>query len=106
MTVRRADDNQYTLASDASETGDAVGIKGGQYMVQFEGTVGESTISLQVESPNGTWSDVKSLNGDVAVSTSTLPYAASPIDLPAGSVRVAMTGGTPSAIYAYLVGLG
>lgn len=104
MPTRRADDSAYTLASNASATGSAVAIKGGQYMFMAEGTVGGATVTLQVRAPSGTWSNVTSY--DTAVSATALPYADSPIDLPAGDVRVALTGGTPSAIFAYLVGLG
>lgn len=106
MTVRRSDDNQYSLASAASATGSDVQIKGGQYMFMVSGTVGGSTISLQIKLPDGSYSDVKSLNGNVLISTTALPYAVSAVDLPAGVARVAMSGGTPSNVNAYLVGLG
>lgn len=104
MTVRRADDNRYILAENVSASGSAVQIKGGQYVFQVEGTAGGTTASLQLKTANGTWSDITSY-GVIAKST-TLPFVASPIELPAGDVRVALTSGTPSAIYAYLVGLG
>ncbi len=106
MTVRRADDNQYVLLSNGSATGSAVAIKGGQYMFQAEGTVGGATVALQVQTPNGTWPTVTAMQSNAAVQSTALPYAAAPIELPAGQARVAITGGTPSAIYAYLVGLG
>lgn len=107
MTVRRADDNSYALASNVSATGDPVVIKGGQYMFMARGTVGGATISLQVLLPDGsTWSGVTSLNSNTAISTTALPYAASPIELPAGQVRMAVTGGSPSGLYGYLIGLG
>jgi hypothetical protein len=105
MPIRRADDVSYTLASNVSATGSAVAIKGGEYLFSAEGTVGGSTISLQVQSPNGTWSDVLIFAGS-AVKSTTLPFAQTQIDLPAGNVRMAATGGSPSALYAYLVGLG
>jgi len=104
MPIRRADDQSYTLASNASATGSAIKIPGGQYIFMAEGTVGGSTVTLQVKTPNGTWSDVTFYGVDV--SATVLPYAETEIALPAGEVRVALTGGTPSAIYAYLVGLG
>lgn len=111
MPTRRADDVAYTLASNASSTatgvnsGNGVQIKGGEYMFQVEGTVSGSTISLQMQSPNGTWMDV-SVFSKSAVSTTTLPFSQTGIDLPAGLVRMAATGGTPSALYSYLIGLG
>ena len=104
MPTRRADDLAYTLASNANASGSAVAIKGGQYMFMVEGTIGGSTVTLQIKTPNGTWANVTAY--DSAVSATALPYADTPIDLPSGDVRVALTGGTPSAIYAYLVGLG
>jgi hypothetical protein len=74
-------------------------------MFMAEGTVSGATISLSVLSPNGTWEDVAIFSGSVVKST-TLPYCQTSVDLPAGQVRMTATGGTPSALYAYLVGLG
>lgn len=104
MPIRRADDTAYTLATNVSATGSAVAIKGGQYIFMVEGTAGGTTASLQIKTPNGTWSNVYAI--DTLVASSTLPYVDTMIDLPAGDVRVALTGGTPSAIFAYLIGLG
>ena len=105
MPIRRADDTAYTLATNLSATGNAVTIQGGEYLFSAEGTVGGSTISLQVQTPNGAWSDVLIFAGS-AVKSTTLPFAQTGIDLPAGKVRMAATGGSPSGLYAYLVGLG
>lgn len=105
MPIRRCDDQSYTLLSNGTATGSAVGIRGGEYIFQVEGTPSGSTISLQVKSLNGTWSDVSIFAGSV-VKTTTLPLAQTGIDLPAGEVRIACTGGTPTGIYGYLVGLG
>lgn len=105
MPLRRADDALYTLAENASSTGAAVAIKGGEYIFQASGTPGGTTTSLQIQTPNGTWSDIAVYSGSFVRSTN-LPYSQTGIDLPPGNVRVAMTGGTPSAIYAYLVGMG
>ncbi len=105
MPIRRADDTLYTLLSSGSASGSAVQIKGGEYHFMVEGTVGSSTISLQIQTPNGSWTDVQVFTGSV-VKFTTLPGNQSGISLPAGNVRCACTGGTPSAIYAYLVGLG
>jgi len=104
MTVRRADDKSYTLLDNASATGSGVVISGGQYMFQVKGTVGGSTASVQVKTVDGTWTNVFSYG--VECKSTTLPFAASPLELPAGEVRAALTGGTPSAVYANLVGLG
>lgn len=105
MSIRRADDTQYALLENGSASGSAVAIKGGEYIVFFNGTIGGATISLQVQSPNGVWADVEVFTGQ-KVSYTTLPRSQTGIDLPAGNVRVAIAGGSPSAIYAHLVGLG
>lgn len=111
MPVVRRDDQSYTLATNASSTatgvnsGNGVAIPGGEYMFMVEGTVGSSTLSLQIKSPNGTWMDVQVFTGAV-VKFTTLPGNQSGIDLPAGLVRMAATGGTPTGLYAYLFGNG
>jgi hypothetical protein len=105
MSIRRADDNQYTLLSNGSATGAAVNIRGGEYTFAADGTPGGATIALQVQTLNGTWATV-SVFGNSPVSTTVLPYDQSAIDLPAGSVRCAINGGAPSGINASLVGLG
>jgi hypothetical protein len=104
MTVRRADDNAYTLLSNGTATGSAVAIKGGEYMFTAEGTVAGATIALQVQSPNGTWSPVLIFAGS-AVSFAALPNAQTGVDLPACNVRVFISG-SPTGVYAYLIGLG
>ena len=105
MPLRRSDDTAYTLASNLSASGAAVQISGGEYMFFCEGTATGSTLSLQIQSPNGTWMDVAAMAGNV-VKTTTLPYSVSQIDLPTCKVRLAATSGTPTGLYAYLVGLG
>lgn len=105
MPLRRGDDLSYTLLSNAGATGSGVAIKGGEYIITIEGTAGGTTSSLQIQTPNGAWSDISVYSGS-KVSSTTLPYSQTGIDLPAGNVRVALTGGTPSAVYAYLIGLG
>lgn len=105
MPIRRCDDTAYTLANGASATGSPIGIKGGEYMFTCEGTVAASTISLQVQTVNGAWTDVQVFTGGVVKFTA-LPGNQTGIALPACNVRMAATGGTPSALYAYLIGLG
>ena len=46
MPTRRADDNRYTLASNASATGAAVPIKGGEYVLFVNSTTNLGNISL------------------------------------------------------------
>lgn len=111
MPIRRADDTSYTLATGATSTatgvnsGNGVAIKGGEYHFMVDGTIGLSTASLQVQTPSGAWTDVQIYTGSI-VKFTTLPANQSGIDLPAGNVRVALVGGSPSGINAYLVGLG
>lgn len=105
MPIRRADDSAYTLGTNLSATGSAVAVRGGEYLLMVEGTPGGATINLQVQSPGGTWSPINVYSGSVVQAT-TLPYSQTGIMLPACNVRIALTGGTPSGINAYLVGLG
>lgn len=105
MANRRADDVSYALLENGSATGSAVPVKGGEYIVYFNGTISGATVSLQSKSPNGVWADVEVFTGQ-KVSYTTLPRSQTGIDLPAGDVRIAVTGGTPSGLYCYLVGLG
>jgi hypothetical protein len=102
----RADSLVYPLASAASVTGAAVPIRGGRYMALFDGTAGGSTVSLQIQCPDGTWSTVGALGGNAVVQTTTLPYSVTPIDLPAGNVRAAITGGAGVSLNAWLGGIG
>lgn len=105
MSLRRADDNVYTLASGASATGSAVAIRGGEYIFSVE-YAGTATLTLQVQSPNGTWLTVNEFNASPVSFTASGMQTA--IDLPMGNVRVNVASGTPTAssIYAYLIGLG
>jgi len=105
MPNRRADDTAYTLLSNGSATGAAVMIRGGSYIVQFSGTISGATVSLQIQDGNGSWADVEVFTAN-AIRYTVLPKAQTGVVLPAGNVRCALTGGSPSGIYAYLVGLG
>lgn len=105
MAIRRADDQTYALLINGSATGNPVAILGGEYIVYFDGTLSGATVSLQVQSPNGSWMDVEVFTGN-KISYTVTPRSQTGIDLPAGNVRCALTGGAPSGIYAYLVGLG
>lgn len=104
MSIRR-DDALYTLASNLSATGSAVQIKGGDYMFFAEGTAGGGTVGLQIQTPQGTWVTVDSFAAGTPVSGAP-PMAITRISLPSGAVRMAVLTGTPSAIYAYLQGMG
>jgi len=105
MPIRRCDATSYTLLSNGSANGAAVAIPGGEYTFTAEGTVGASTISLQMQTAQGTWTDVQVFSGS-AVKSTTLPFSQTGISLPACNVRMAATGGTPSALYSFLHGVG
>ena len=105
MPIRRGDDRAYTLASNLSATGAAVQIPGGEYIFLVDGTPTGATISLQIQMPNATWVDVQVFTGSVVKFTN-LPGNQTGVDLPACNVRMAATGGTPTGLYSYLVGLG
>lgn len=105
MTTRRADDTAYVLLTNGNATGASTPIKGGTYMVMFDGTIGGATVSLQMQSPSGQWMNVEVFTG-ATISYTALPRSQTGISLPAGNVRCALTGGTPSGINAHLIGLG
>ena len=106
MPVNRCDPLAYNLGSNLSDTGAAVAIPGGEYMFWAEGTPAGATTSLQFQAPfTTTWIDVQVFNGS-PVKSATLPFSQTAIDLPAGNVRVAITGGTITGLYASLIGLG
>lgn len=107
MTVRRADDSSYTLANNLSATGNAIAIKGGEYLFSVEGTApgGGATVSLQYQMPSGTWVDVSVFTGSV-VKYGSLPASQTGIDLPACNVRIFTSTGGFSGLYSYLIGLG
>lgn len=105
MPIRRTDDTAYTLGTNLNATGSSVAIRGGEYMFFVDGTAGGSTASLQVQAPSGVWVDVQVFTGSV-VKFTTLPGNQSGISMPACNVRLALTGGTPSGVNAYLVGCG
>lgn len=86
-------------------SGADVNIKGGEYMFTAEGTVGGSTISLQIKTSNGTYVDISIYAGS-AVKTTALPFSQTGIDLPACTVRMAATAGAAASMYSYLIGLG
>lgn len=105
MPIKRADDTIYTLASSNTSTGPSVAIKGGEYALAFEGTIGGATIVWEMQSPSGTWSSLVDSAGYLVTPLGDTTFRTS-IPLPAGNIRISITGGTPSGIYSYLIGLG
>lgn len=84
------------LLTNANATGSNVAIKGGTYVWGCEGTFGTTTATLQLANANGTMTNFPNAsltaNGFVVVQL--------PVN---GTVRVALTGGTPSAMFSNLV---
>lgn len=82
------------LLENASVTGTASMWGGGQGVFSAVATFGGSAISLQSLLPDGTtWANVSSATTLTAAGFATFI-------LPPGQIRAAVTGGTPSAIYA------
>jgi len=108
--MSRADCTSYQLASAlaANGSGPTTQILGGNYIMFANGTIGGGTLALQVLQPDGTtWGPLQSVAGTgSAIQTTTLPFGATQIYLPAGNVRVTLTGATAPNINAWLVGIG
>lgn len=68
---------------------------GGRSVLVIEASTYPTTVTLQVQAPSGKW---------VAVNTANITAdGAYPYDVPIGNVRLHLTGGTASALYAALV---
>ena len=91
------------LLSNGSATGAGVQWPGGKGVATVVGTFGGTSATLQYLAPDGsTWLDVKTLDPSSGAQTAVALTAAGSIGfmLPPGPIRIALTGGTPSAIYA------
>lgn len=90
---------RLTLLNNASATGAAVTWAGGRGQFKALGTFAGATVTLQVLGPDGTtWQAV----GEEA----TLDAAGlANFDCPPGQLRAAVTGGTPSGLYAEVASL-
>lgn len=102
----RADQGNYTLLSNGVATGAAVEVLGGMYIFTAEGTPAGATVALQMQTSNGTWVNVNAVGASSPISATVLPFMATQIYLPPCQVRVAITGGPPTGVYAYLCGVG
>ncbi|VVE74120.1 hypothetical protein PCA31118_04684 [Pandoraea captiosa] len=89
---------QLTLLNNGNATGQSVDWPGGNGACFAEGTFGGATLTLQILSPNGTWMTLG--NQTTFTANGVAGFTA-----PAGQVRMQITGGTPSAVYAYVVGI-
>lgn len=85
----------YALLSAASTTGPTVpGLAGGAYVLAAAGTFGGATVKLQALGPDAaTWMDVASLSA---------PGSTGVVVGEGASVRAAVSGGSPSGLYASL----
>lgn len=86
----------YVLAAnvDAAVDTSPVSIDGGRYVLVLEAAAYGTTINLQVKGPNGTF-----------INMNATTYSANQVtayDLPAGQVRMHITGGTTTDLYATL----
>ena len=104
--MSRADQTNYTLLANGTATGSGVAIAGGMYIFTVEGTASGATAALQMQTSNGTWVNVNAIGSTSPISSATLPYMATQIYLPPCQVRVNITGGPPSGVFAYICGVG
>ena len=83
------------LLLNGSETGAAVSLARGDYCWSVDGTFGGATVSLQMQSPDGTsWLTV--------ADTGLTAEGSMVVSLPANKYRALVASGTPSALYASL----
>jgi len=88
------------LLANAAATGAAMTWSGGDGCFLAVGSFGGATVSLQVLGPDRTtWIDV-------GASTTLSAQGVATYRLPPGQIRAAVTGGTPSGLYAKAAGIG
>lgn len=91
-------DIELTLLSNAAATGAAVTLsRGGLFCFAVSGTWDGATAKLQMLSPSGGTTYI-----DVGADATFTANGACLAELPAGSYRVAISSGPPSAMYATL----
>ena len=80
------------VLNNANTTGAAVIWTGGKFLLAVAGNVSGATLQLQYLGPdNVTW---------LPVGTAVTAIGTQVLELPPGSVRMTVTGGTPSGLYA------
>lgn len=89
------------LLSNVSSAGNGAGFAwvGGAGAFCAEGTLGGSSLKMQMQTPQGTWTDI-----DAALTFTTLPSVYG-FMLPQGQIRAVLTGGSPTGIYAWAVAI-
>ena len=91
---------RLTLLSNAAATGDWMDWPGGIGTFAVVGTFGGATITLEFLGPDGT--TAVAIGGE----TTLLANGVANAEIAAGKVRAAVSGGTPSGIYADFIGMG
>lgn len=91
----------YALLTAAAASGPVTsGAAGGTYVLDIRGTFGGTSAALQVSNADGTFSTI--IGGTITTAGSYGPFA-----IPAGaSVKIVLTGGSPSGLYAKLSSTG
>lgn len=82
------------LLNNASATGAEIIWPGGRGLFAADGTFGGGTVKLQFFGPAGNWLDAGTY-------TTLTAAGGGNFDLPQGLIRAAVSGGTPSGLYAY-----
>lgn len=82
------------LLTNASATGSSVAWSGGYCALSIEGTFGGTSAALEAQTANGAWIAV-----GAATTMTTNGWGGA--FLPPCNIRVSLTGGSPSAMYAY-----
>lgn len=95
---------QIILLANGTATSVAVGWPGGQGVFSANGTVNGSTLTLQYLSNDGTtW--IAATPTNTACTFTTLPNNCL-FSMGPGQIRVAITGGPPSGVYAFVQRVG
>lgn len=89
------DRSPITLLSNVAATGSAKNVQAGRWCLSIDGTFNGATAKLQLLSAAGNYVDV----GNEATMTAA---GSCLVDLPDGQVKVAISGGPPSGMYANL----
>lgn len=90
-----------TLLADKDDLNEEAGktYPGGKSALVLEGSSFPTTLSLQIQGPNGTWITVADDGGTTDFDENGVYYFKG---LPAGSYRMLLTGGTATNLYAQL----
>ena len=82
------------LLSNSSATGNGAwkARQAGLYTISVDGTFGGTTVTIEKKSPDGS-------SGIAIASVSFTAEGMINVEVPSGSYRAVMTGGTPSAMY-------